>query len=194
MTGSSVTHSKAGRAKNSSGLRSRQPQSICFLKKVGMSYSSSSLSRPNSIPLLSSPVAQRYVAQRYIAIHTFLIPVFYYLRGSSLIADPSTALLCDLAVVATLQCAFCAVCLPQAGTWVSGTSGGPIVEGTSWLAGKGKGKSGAAGGTGSLRRKNVPSGGGGGGSSKGAGEVSWRARVMVSLYALVLPEKDRSPC
>src|SRR5262245_48214427 len=29
-------------------LRNRHPQSICFLKKVGMSYSSSSLSRPNS--------------------------------------------------------------------------------------------------------------------------------------------------
>ena len=130
----------------------------------------------NPIPLLSSSLAQRHSL-----VHTLLVPLYYYLRGPRLIADPLTTLVQDLAVVAASQCAFCAVCLPQAGAWVSGTSGGPILEGTSSLAGRAKGK-GAVIGTGSLRRKNVPAGSGG--SFKGAGEGSWRARIMVSLYSL----------
>ncbi|KAJ9603098.1 Glycosylphosphatidylinositol (GPI) anchor assembly protein [Cladophialophora chaetospira] len=131
----------------------------------------------NPIPLLSSPLTQRYSIA-----HTLVVPLYYYIRGTYLIADPFITLLRDLAVVAVLQCAFCAVCLPQAGAWVSGTSGGPILEGTSSMAGRAKGK-GAVSGTGSLRRKNIP---GAGGSSKGAGEGNWRGRIMPTLFSLIL--------
>jgi hypothetical protein len=131
----------------------------------------------NPIPLLSSPTAKYYSVA-----HTALIPLYYYFRAAALVRTPFDTLLWDLAVVATLQCIFCAVCLPRAGSWVSGTTGGAILEGTassvaSPTGGKGKsGKTGASG-TGSMRRKGAPKGVAVGGMA-GGGNI--RARIMVS--------------
>ncbi|KIW22336.1 uncharacterized protein PV07_12233 [Cladophialophora immunda] len=144
------------------------------------------------VPLLSSSFARRYSY-----VHTALVPLYYYLRASSLVADPSNTLLSDLGVVATMQCLFCAVCLPPAGSWVSGTPGGPLVEGTASPAQKSPKSpkvSGAVGGGGSLRKKNLGTGvgkGHGHGSGKGgagavAGEGDWGARIMPTLFALIL--------
>jgi phosphatidylinositol glycan class F len=134
----------------------------------------------NPIPLLSSPWAKRYSY-----IHTVLVPLYYYLRASALIADPFNTLLSDLGVIGVLQCLFCAICLPQAGGWVSGTSGGPIVEGSaSPTAARPKTTKGSGTVTGSMRRKNLAGGktAGKGGSAAGAGgEGSWRGRITVSL-------------
>lgn len=138
------------------------------------------------IPLLSSSPLARY----YSYAHTLLIPGYYYLRASALVQDPFPALLADLMPVAILECLFAAICLPAAGSWVSGTSGGPIVEGTAAKSARStKGAGGA--GSGSLRKKfgtNVGSGGSatgkgvgkGVGGNDGAGG-SWKARIMVSF-------------
>lgn len=95
-------------------------------------------------------------------------------------------MLLDLGIIAPLQALFCAVCLPSAGGWLSGTPGGPIVEGTAAAARSPKVAK-SAGGTGSMRRKLGPNASAKGGASAkssaaadGAGG-SWRARVMVSF-------------
>lgn len=150
----------------------------------------------NPIYLVSSPWATRYSY-----IHTVLVPLYYYIRASALVAVPFPTLLTDLGVVAALQCVFCAVCLPQAGAWLSGTSGGPILEGSasagsSPTAGRGakssKGSAtGTATGTGSLRKRNLGTGAksaakSGHGATMG-GEGGWKSRIMVSL----LPMRSR---
>ncbi|OAP55427.1 hypothetical protein AYL99_10400 [Fonsecaea erecta] len=146
------------------------------------------------IPLLSSSLARRYSY-----IHTALVPIYYYIRGSALVADPSSTLLSDLAVIAALQCLFCAICLPPAGSWVSGTPGGPIVEGTAspvQKSPKSPKVSGAVGG-GSLRKKNLGGAGVGkshghgvakGGAGAAAGDGTWGARIMAqpTLFSLIL--------
>ncbi|OCT48055.1 putative GPI-anchor biosynthesis protein (Pig-F) [Cladophialophora carrionii] len=139
----------------------------------------------NPIPLLSSPWAKRYSY-----IHTVLVPGYYYLRASALITDPFNTLLSDLGVIAVLQCLFCAICLPHAGGWVSGTSGGPILEGSaSPTAVRPKTTKGSGTVVGSMRRKNLT---GGKSASKGgvavgvAGEGGWRGRITPTLFSLIL--------
>lgn len=88
----------------------------------------------NIIPLLSTPSAKNYSYA-----HTFLIALYYYLRSSSLIRDPRTTLLWDLTPLAIAQSAFCAICLPSAGNWDSGTNGGKIIEGSASSNKSGKG-------------------------------------------------------
>ena len=127
----------------------------------------------NPIPLRSTPLAYRYSV-----FHTALIPLYYYIRASKLISDPYGTLLTDLFAVATLQGVFCAVCLPQAGSWLSGTSGGAIVDGTS-SAGKGKGSASKVSGSG---RKNVV-----GSASSKTTDGSWRGRVMVRTTLYTVP-------
>ncbi|KIX96334.1 uncharacterized protein Z520_08112 [Fonsecaea multimorphosa CBS 102226] len=144
------------------------------------------------IPVLSSSLARRFSY-----IHTALVPLYYYLRASALVADPSNTLLSDLGVVATLQCLFCAICLPPAGSWVSGTPGGPIVEGTASSAAQKSPKSpklSGAGGAGSLRKKTLGAGigkshghgAGKGGAGAAAGEGGWGARIMPTFFSLIL--------
>ncbi len=131
--------------------------------------SSARLLKPTTlpIPLLSSPVAKRYSYA-----HTVLVPVYYYLRSSALVADPLPTMVTDLLVIGTAQALFCSVCLPSAGSWVSGTTGGKIVEGTAAVKSPRTTKSPT--GTGSMRKKFGPNkmGDGAGGS--------WVSRVMVS--------------
>ena len=88
----------------------------------------------NTIPLLSTSSAKNYSYA-----HTFLIALYYYLRSSSLIRDPRTTLLWDLIPLAIAQSAFCAICLPSAGNWDSGTNGGKIIEGSASTKNSGKG-------------------------------------------------------
>ena len=131
------------------------------------------------IPLLSS-----FLAKRYSYAHTLLVPLYYYLRASALVGDPFPVLLTDLLFVALAQALFCALCLPSAGTWVSGTAGGKILEGTAIATKSPKGKGSAnVSSTGSTRKKVGPAGvkgsGKGAGGNDGAGG-SWRGRVMVS--------------
>ncbi|EXJ69609.1 uncharacterized protein A1O5_07645 [Cladophialophora psammophila CBS 110553] len=143
------------------------------------------------IPLLPSSLAKPYSY-----IHTALIPLYYYLRASSLVADPANTLVSDLGVVAALQCLFCAICIPPAGSWVSGTPGGPIVEGTASPGQKNPKSPKVPGsvGAGSLRKKNLGTGAGKGhghGAGKGgigaaAAEGSWNARIMPALFSLIL--------
>jgi len=45
---------------------------------------------------------------------------YYYFRSGALVADPLTPITADLLPLAVLQSLFYAVCLPAAGTWVSG--------------------------------------------------------------------------
>ncbi|KIV84047.1 hypothetical protein PV11_06022 [Exophiala sideris] len=143
--------------------------------------SSSRLLTPTTlpIPLLSFPLSKRYSYA-----HTLLIPAYYYLRASALVADPFPTMLTDLLVIGFLQAVFCTVCLPSAGYWVSGTAGGKIVEGTASTMKSSKGGtrsvSSAAGAGGGLRKK-------GGVSNKHDGVGgSFGARVMPTFFSLVL--------
>ncbi len=95
----------------------------------------------NPVPLLSDPIAQA-VSYAYTA----LIPLYYYLRSSYLIRDPFATLSYDLIPLGLVSAFFCALCLPSAGTWNSGTKdAGKIIEGTA------VGKS----AKGSMRKKGV---------------------------------------
>lgn len=153
---------------------------------------SARLLRPTTLPIPVLSSSSSSVAKRYAVAHTLAVPLYYYLRASALVADPLPTLITDLIVVGAAQAIFCALCLPSAGTWVSGTTGGKIIEGTattttSTTTKTSKGSS-AAGG--SMRKKGGHGGGGGGGgkisTSKGGfgdggaagGNIS--SRIMVS--------------
>ena len=117
----------------------------------------------NPITLLSaSPVKPISYA------YTALIPLYYYLRSTSLIRDPITTLLYDLIPLGLTSAVFCVLCLPSAGNWNSGTrDGGKFIEGT------------AAGkiGKGSMRKKGakvMPTG------DKDGSGGSLQSRVMVT--------------
>ncbi|OAL39185.1 hypothetical protein AYO20_01503 [Fonsecaea nubica] len=149
---------------------------------------------PNTYPI---PLLSSSLAKRYCYVHTVLVPLYYYLRASSLVADPFNTLLSDLGVVAALQCLFCAICLPAAGSWVSGTPDGAVVEGSASPAQKSPKSTKVSGGVGggSLRKKNLGGAGigkshghvaGKGGSGGAAGEGSWGARIMPTLFSLIL--------
>ena len=140
------------------------------------------------IPLLDS-----LLARRYNQIHTLLIPAYYYLRSSSLIADPLPTLVQDLVFVTLAQTAHVATSLPAAGNWVSGTNAGRIIEGTASYGSGKTGKSGNVSSTGSLRKKaGVISSASGAisagsknsravGSSDHNSGGSWRGRAVVSF-------------
>lgn len=143
---------------------------------------SARLLTPRTLPI---PLLSSRLATRYSYFHTLLVPAYYYLRASALVADPFPTMLSDLVVVGLAQALFCAVCLPSAGEWASGTSGGKIVEGTAAKSTKGAKGAGNVSSTGSLRKKlGAPAGvkgsgkGLGGSGSEGSGG-SWRGRVLV---------------
>ncbi|KIW41652.1 uncharacterized protein PV06_07189 [Exophiala oligosperma] len=159
---------------------------------------SARLLRPTTLPIPVLSSSSSSVAKRYAVAHTLAVPLYYYLRASALVADPLPTLITDLIVVGAAQAIFCALCLPSAGTWVSGTTGGKIIEGTattttSTTTKTSKGSS-AAGG--SMRKKGGHGGGGGGGgkisTSKGGfgdggaagGNIS--SRIMPTLFSLIL--------
>jgi uncharacterized membrane protein YgcG len=133
--------------------------------------STSRLLTPTTLPI---PLLSSSVARRYSHAHTVLVVVYYYLRASALVADPLPTMTTDLVVVVLAQALFCAVCLPSAGAWVSGTSGGKILEGTAAPATKPKG---AKGGSTAIKKKVGPSGGK---TQSGGDGGSWRSRIMVS--------------
>lgn len=81
---------------------------------------------------------------QYNHIHTPLVLAYYAVRFNSLVNDPLQTMIQDLIPVTLAQCAFCATCLPAAGTWGEGKA---IIPGT----GSGKGKTGA----GTTRRKGL---------------------------------------
>jgi len=130
--------------------------------------SSSRLLTPTTLPI---PLLSSQLAKRYSYAHTVLVPAYYFLRSSALVADPFPTMLTDLLVVGFLQAAFCAVCLPSAGYWVSGTAAGKIIEGTASKSSKSGNRSvsGAVGAGGGLRKK-------GGSAAYG----NFNSRVMVS--------------
>ena len=81
--------------------------------------------KTNAIPLLQSDLA-RY----YSYAHTGQLLVYYYLRADALVRDPLSTMVQDLFPVAVSQCLFCAICLPSAGNWNSGTTDGELVRGS----------------------------------------------------------------
>lgn len=136
--------------------------------------SSSRLLTPKTLPI---PLLSSTLAKRYSYAHTLLVPAYYYLRASALVADPFPTMLTDLLVIGLAQAVFCAVCLPSAGYWVSGTTGGKIVEGTATKSSKSGNKSSTSvsGPGGGLRKKLGSS------NKSDAAGGSLSARVMVSL-------------
>lgn len=163
--------------------------------------SSSRLLKPTTLPI---PVLSSTLAKRYGLAHTLAVPAYYYLRASALVSDPLPTMIADLLVVGLAQSVYCAVCLPSAGSWVSGTLGGKIIEGTATAAATTTATrtssknpfSAVAGGGGSLRKKGGPGGkstskgksaSGDGGAGAGAGG-SMASRVMVSLSLSLIPE------
>lgn len=114
-----------------------------------------------AIPLLDSDLAKYYSLA-----HTGQLLVYYYLRSTSLIADPLTTMMQDILPLAMSQCLFCAVCLPSVGSWYSGTDAGEVVKGS---ATGNAGKSGK--GHGSRRKAGRWKDGGG----------SWAGRILVGL-------------
>ncbi|KAK5557203.1 Glycosylphosphatidylinositol (GPI) anchor assembly protein [Exophiala xenobiotica] len=115
------------------------------------------LLKPTTLPI---PLLSSTLAKRYSYAHTFLVPVYYYLRSSALVADPFSTMVMDMLVIGLAQALFCAVCLPSAGSWVSGTAtttGGRIAlnqGGTTVKSPKTTTKSGATGtAVGSMRKK-----------------------------------------
>lgn len=128
--------------------------------------------KTNAIPLLQSDVA-RYFSYA----HTGQLLVYYYLRADALVHDPLSTMVQDLFPLAISQCLFCAICLPSAGTWHSGTTDGELVRGSA-SANKGP----------SMQKKKL-----GGPVAKGPGKAavvseaskdaggSWPSRILVSL-------------
>lgn len=125
----------------------------------------------------SVPVLASSAARIYNHAHAPLVLAYYVLRFSSLVADPFSAMVRDLALVAIAQCAFCVVCLPSAGTWGSG--GSAIISGTA--SGKG-GKASSAPVAGSMRRKAGKAGPGASSSALPVGGAHWKGKVMVSRH------------
>jgi hypothetical protein len=121
------------------------------------------------IPLLATSAARIYNHA-----HAPLVFAYYVLRFSFLVADPLSTMIRDLAPIAIAQCAFCALCLPSAGTWASG--GSAIISGTA--SGK-SGKASSGPGTGSMRRKAGKAGLGGLSSAFPVGVSAWKSKVVV---------------
>lgn len=78
-----------------------------------------------AIPLLDSDLAKYYSLA-----HTGQLLVYYYLRSSSLIADPLSTMIQDIIPLAVSQSLFCAICLPAVGNWYSGTDAGEVIKGS----------------------------------------------------------------
>lgn len=139
----------------------------------------STLLTPSSqpVPLLSAPLAKGYGYA-----HTAGVLLYYYLRAGDLVRDPLATLLQDILPLAVFQSLFCAVCLPVAGTWHSGT--GDVSQNGRAADNISSRKTGAIPTTGSVRRKaGLP-----GTSARGAGSGReyvrggpWPSRIMVSL-------------
>lgn len=147
---------------------------------------SSQLLTPSTqpVPLLGAPFVRGYNFASIAATLTY-----YYLRSSALVSDPLSTLIQDVVPLAILQSLFCAVCLPVAGSWSSGSGGdvsraGKTTEANSTPTKK----TGSSSGTGSMRKRLGPSGTAGkvAGMSRsttdtsGAVGGSWQSRVMVS--------------
>jgi hypothetical protein len=141
------------------------------------------LLKPTTLPI---PLLSSTLAKRYSYAHTFLVPVYYYLRSSALVADPFSTMVTDMLVIGLAQALFCAVCLPSAGSWVSGTTtttttGGRIAlnqGGTAMKSPKTTTKAGATGtAVGSMRKKLGGASSGRDGAVRGG---SWMSRVRVS--------------
>jgi hypothetical protein len=121
----------------------------------------------NPVSLLSASSAQT-ISYAYTA----LVPLYYYLRASALIHDPLTTLSYDLLPLSFLSALFCALCIPSAGNWNSGTAdAGKIIEGTA--AGNKLGK-------GSIRKKGTKVVSAGDRDGSGG---PWQLRIMVFLLA-----------
>lgn len=148
--------------------------------------------RTNPIPLLSDQRAKQY--SRYA--HTVLVLLYYYVRSGALVREPLETMMQDLPVVGLLQCIFCALCLPSAGNWVSGTGAGKIIEGSATMSSSSGSSMGKGSGSisGSLRKrvgnKNIGGAAGksAGASSSGDADVAtvtdggrWQTRIMVSF-------------
>src|SRR5450755_1914679 len=125
-----------------------------------------------SVPLLATSAARIYNHA-----HAPLVLAYYVLRFSLLVADPFQTMIRDLVPITIAQSAFCAVCLPSAGTWGSG--GRAIISGT---ASAKSGKAIPGSGPGSMRRKAGKIGPGGLSTAFPVGAVSWKSKVMVSRY------------
>lgn len=128
--------------------------------------------KTQAIPLLNSDIA-RY----YSYAHTGQLLVYFYLRSSALVADPLSTMIQDLFPLATSQCLFCAMCLPAAGNWNSGTDAGEMIKGSAAKSQKGtsagsKKKLGAPG------HKTAGKSGTSLEASRDGG--SWPSRIMVS--------------
>jgi hypothetical protein len=131
----------------------------------------SRLLTPKTPPI---PALASSAARIYNHAHAPLVLAYYLLRFRFLVSDPFNTMVLDLAPIAIAQSAFCAVCLPPAGTWGSG--GSAIIPGTA--SGKsGKASSGSA--TGSMRRKAGKAGPGSLAAAFPVGVASWKSRVMV---------------
>ncbi|KAL2436224.1 hypothetical protein ABEF95_006064 [Exophiala dermatitidis] len=149
------------------------------------SSASTRLLTPSTNPI---PLLPWSLAKKYSLAHTFAIAAYYYLRSSTLVyadPDPFHTMFVDLVVVSVGQAVFCAVCLPAAGSWSSGSGNGTGktagIEGT--VAGVGGGSTGVSGaGLGSLKKKHHHLHHGGSGGIGG----SWRGRIMPTLLSLIL--------
>ncbi|KIW13914.1 hypothetical protein PV08_06695 [Exophiala spinifera] len=155
------------------------------------------LLKPTTLPIPVLPSST--LAKRCGVAHTLVVPAYYYVRASAFVADPLPTMITDLVVVGLAQAVYCAVCLPGAGSWVSGTLDGKIIEGTaasgaaatSTTARTSKGSSSSAPG-GSMRRKGGHGGkstsksssafGGDGGGANG----NLASRIMSALLSMIL--------
>ena len=59
-------------------------------------------------------------ARLYGSTHVPLVLAYYVFRFKALVADPLSTTIWDIVPLTLLQCVFCTVCLPSAGTWGSG--------------------------------------------------------------------------
>ncbi len=124
-----------------------------------------------TIPLLAGSTAQRYNHA-----HALVALAYYYLRFRALVANPLGTMIQDLAPIALTQCAFCAICLPSAGTWGSG--GSAIISGTATTK---PAKTSVNSGTGSMKRK------GGASTTFQVVPVAWKSKVTVGTLLRTVP-------
>jgi phosphatidylinositol glycan class F len=83
------------------------------------------MSTPDQPAVKSQPIEllPTDLARIFTNVHPVLLLSAYYLRFPALVADPITTLLQSLPILAVLQIAYAAFCLPPTG---SGTSSKPI--------------------------------------------------------------------
>lgn len=158
------------------------PALIDLLPETKVKTGSQRLLIPVTQPIPLLPIR---FARYYSYAYTVQICIYFYLRSSYLVANPLQTLLEDIVPLATSQALFCAICLPRAGNWTSGTSNAGASHSTSNVGSK---RNAPTSLTGTPKKKSGPSTSGRPSSATTAKENggSLQSRILPTILALLL--------